>query len=48
MEEIRYRLNRKKNIAVFEIDTSGPVNTIGEQFIADLVKATEKANSDGV
>ena len=48
MEEIRYRLNRKKNIAVFEIDTSGPVNTIGEQFIADLVKTTEKANSDGV
>jgi 3-hydroxyacyl-CoA dehydrogenase/enoyl-CoA hydratase/3-hydroxybutyryl-CoA epimerase len=48
MEELRYRLDRKKNIAVFEIDTSGPVNTIGEQFIADLVKATEKANSDGV
>lgn len=48
MQEIRYKIDREKNIAIFEIDTAGPVNTIGEQFIAELGKATERANSDGV
>jgi len=48
VEQIRYRIERDKKIAIFEIDTPGPVNTIGEQLIADLGKATEKARCDGV
>ncbi|RLB24992.1 MAG: hypothetical protein DRG66_08480 [Deltaproteobacteria bacterium] len=48
MQELRYKIDGGKSIAVFEIDTPGPVNAIGEQFITDLGKATEKANSDGV
>lgn len=48
MEEIRYRIEGDTNIAIFEIDTPGPVNTIGERLIADLGKATERARGDGV
>jgi len=48
VEQIRYRIERDKKIAIFEIDTPGPVNTIGERLIADLGKATEQARADGV
>jgi len=48
MQEVKYRIDKEKNIALFEIDTSGPVNTIGEQFISDLGKATERAVRDEV
>jgi len=48
MDEVRYRIERDTNIAVFEIDTPGPVNTIGERFITDLGKAAEQARTDGV
>jgi len=48
MEQIRYRIERDKKIAIFEIDTPGPVNTIGEQLIADLGKAADQARCDGV
>ena len=48
MQEVRYKIDRDKNIAIFELDTAGSVNTIGEQFITDLGKATERANIDGV
>ena len=36
MQEIRYLLDRMKNIASIEIDTAGPVNTIGEKIINEL------------
>ena len=48
MQELRYKIDREKGIAIFEIDIAGPVNTIGEQFIAELGEATEKAKSDRV
>ncbi|MBW1690327.1 MAG: enoyl-CoA hydratase/isomerase family protein [Deltaproteobacteria bacterium] len=48
MEEIRYRIEPEVNIAIFEIDTPGPVNTIGQRLIADLLKATQRARDDGV
>jgi 3-hydroxyacyl-CoA dehydrogenase/enoyl-CoA hydratase/3-hydroxybutyryl-CoA epimerase len=48
MREIRYLLDRKKNIASIEIDTTGPVNTIGETVIRELASATQRANKDGV
>jgi enoyl-CoA hydratase/carnithine racemase len=48
VQELRYKIDREKSVAVFEIDTAGPVNTIGEQFIAELGEATEKAKSDKV
>lgn len=48
MPEVIYRLDPVKNIATFLIDTAGPVNTIGDQFIKDLAAATEKANRDNV
>jgi 3-hydroxyacyl-CoA dehydrogenase/enoyl-CoA hydratase/3-hydroxybutyryl-CoA epimerase len=47
MQEIRYRLDRKSAIATLEIDTAGPVNTVGGQFISDLADATRRANQDG-
>lgn len=48
MREIRYLLDRMKNIAAIEIDTAGPVNTIGETLINDLAAVTRRANRDGV
>jgi 3-hydroxyacyl-CoA dehydrogenase/enoyl-CoA hydratase/3-hydroxybutyryl-CoA epimerase len=46
MAEVTYSLDPNSKIATFVIDTAGPVNTIGEKFISDLEKATEKANAD--
>jgi 3-hydroxyacyl-CoA dehydrogenase / enoyl-CoA hydratase / 3-hydroxybutyryl-CoA epimerase len=48
VDQIKYRIERDKKIAIFEIDTPGPVNTIGQQFIADLGKAAEQAWCDSV
>jgi 3-hydroxyacyl-CoA dehydrogenase/enoyl-CoA hydratase/3-hydroxybutyryl-CoA epimerase len=48
VEEIRYGIEHDRNIAIFEIDTPGSINTIGERLIADLGKATQMAQSDGV
>jgi 3-hydroxyacyl-CoA dehydrogenase/enoyl-CoA hydratase/3-hydroxybutyryl-CoA epimerase len=48
VQELRYKIDRETRVAIFEIDTAGPVNTIGEQFILDLGEATEKAKSDRV
>ena len=35
-------------IATFTIDTAGPVNTVGQAFVADLERATARALSDEV
>jgi len=48
VQELRYKIDKEKGIAIFEIDTAGPVNTIGEQFITELGEATERAHSDRV
>ncbi|MGW8187993.1 MAG: enoyl-CoA hydratase/isomerase family protein, partial [Desulfobacterales bacterium] len=48
MQEVRYLLDRNKNIASIEIDTIGPVNTIAETVINELAAATQRANKDGV
>jgi len=48
VQELRYKIDRGKGVAIFEIDTPDSVNTIGEQFIKDLGEATEKAKSDRV
>lgn len=47
MSEVKYIPDQKSKVATFVIDTAGPVNTIGRQFIADLEKATESARTDG-
>jgi 3-hydroxyacyl-CoA dehydrogenase/enoyl-CoA hydratase/3-hydroxybutyryl-CoA epimerase len=48
VQELRYKIDRETSVAIFEIDTAGPVNTIGEQFITELGEATERAKSDKV
>ncbi|MBI5568702.1 MAG: enoyl-CoA hydratase/isomerase family protein [Desulfomonile tiedjei] len=48
MPEVTYSLDRSSGMATFVIDTAGPVNTIGQQFLADLERATAQANRDGV
>ncbi|KPJ75359.1 MAG: hypothetical protein AMJ54_15210 [Deltaproteobacteria bacterium SG8_13] len=45
-QSIRYRFDRIKGIASLEIDTAGPVNAIGAQFIADLAAAAIRAKKD--
>lgn len=47
MSEIRYRRDERTGVATFEIDTAGPVNTIGAELIADLHAATQRANREG-
>jgi 3-hydroxyacyl-CoA dehydrogenase/enoyl-CoA hydratase/3-hydroxybutyryl-CoA epimerase len=48
MRDIRYRLDNKSGIATLVIDTAGPVNSIGGQFIDDLAVATESAYKDKI
>ncbi|MBM3302533.1 MAG: enoyl-CoA hydratase/isomerase family protein, partial [Deltaproteobacteria bacterium] len=48
MSEVTYDLDRSSRIATFTIDTAGPVNTVGQRFIADLERATAIAVSDNV
>ena len=47
MKQIRYSFDAQSGIALFEIDTPGPVNTIGAQLITDLGGAAERATADG-
>ncbi len=46
MREVTYTLDKASNMATMLIDTAGPVNTIGQQFITDLEKATGRAQVD--
>ncbi|BBO68046.1 fatty oxidation complex subunit alpha [Desulfosarcina alkanivorans] len=48
MPEVKYQIDSDTKIATFVIDSAGPVNTIGEQFIKDLAAATKMANRDNV
>jgi 3-hydroxyacyl-CoA dehydrogenase / enoyl-CoA hydratase / 3-hydroxybutyryl-CoA epimerase len=48
MSEVAYTLDQSSRIATFTIDTAGPVNTVGQAFVADLERATAKALSDEV
>ena len=48
MSEVAYTLDQSSRIATFTIDTAGPVNTVGQAFVADLERATGKALSDEV
>jgi 3-hydroxyacyl-CoA dehydrogenase/enoyl-CoA hydratase/3-hydroxybutyryl-CoA epimerase len=47
MPEVTYHLNTDTNIASLVIDTAGPLNTIGRQFVTDLERAVEQASQDG-
>ncbi|MBI5250120.1 MAG: enoyl-CoA hydratase/isomerase family protein [Desulfomonile tiedjei] len=48
MPEVAYLLDQASNVATFVIDTAGPVNTIGQQFVTDLEKSSARAVRDGV
>ena len=48
MSEVTYRLDEQSQVATFTIDTAGPVNTIGQQFLTDLEKAVNRAKEDRV
>ena len=48
MYEVAYTLDRSSGIATFTIDTAGPVNTVGQAFVADLERATARALADEV
>src|SRR5208283_4111890 len=48
MSEVAYTLDNSSKIATFTIDTAGPVNTVGQVFVADLECATASALSDEV
>ncbi|MHB8202515.1 MAG: 3-hydroxyacyl-CoA dehydrogenase NAD-binding domain-containing protein [Desulfomonilaceae bacterium] len=48
MSEVTYRLDQSSKIAIFVINTAGPVNTIGQRFLADMEMAIERARLDDV
>ncbi len=48
MSEITYSLNQLTKVAKLVIDTAGPVNTIGQVFLADLERAIDRAILDEV
>jgi len=48
MSEVEYILDRESMVATLIIDTAGPVNTIGQIFMADMEKALNRANKDKV
>jgi len=48
MSEVSYTLDQDSRVATLIIDTAGPVNTIGQRFIADLERATARANQERV
>ena len=48
MSEVTYRLDQSSKIATFVINTAGPVNTIGQRFLADMEMAIERARLDDV
>jgi 3-hydroxyacyl-CoA dehydrogenase/enoyl-CoA hydratase/3-hydroxybutyryl-CoA epimerase len=47
MSELTYRLDDRTRIATFEIDTPGPVNTIGAGLIGEMHAAIARANREG-
>lgn len=46
MTEITYTLDQESNTVRLTIDTAGTVNTIGQEFIADLERCGERAIAD--
>ncbi len=48
MTEVAYTLDHSSRIATFTIDTAGPVNSVGQAFVADLEQATASALADEV
>lgn len=48
MGSIKYIFNEQTQVASFVMNCPGPVNTIGQDFIADLERATIKADKDNV
>ncbi len=48
MPEVLYSLDTTIRLATLTIDTAGPVNTIGAQFVTDLGRAWRHAEQDGV
>jgi len=48
MPEVKYHLDTESRVARFVIDTAGPVNSIGQQFMTDMEKATLQAHRDNV
>jgi 3-hydroxyacyl-CoA dehydrogenase / enoyl-CoA hydratase / 3-hydroxybutyryl-CoA epimerase len=48
MSEIKYSLDQLTMVAKLVIDTAGPVNTIGQVFLADLERAIDRAILDNV
>jgi 3-hydroxyacyl-CoA dehydrogenase / enoyl-CoA hydratase / 3-hydroxybutyryl-CoA epimerase len=48
MPEVSYELDHSTKVATMAIDTDGPVNTIGTQFLADLERAVASAKNDNV
>jgi 3-hydroxyacyl-CoA dehydrogenase / enoyl-CoA hydratase / 3-hydroxybutyryl-CoA epimerase len=48
MTEVSYSLDRDSRVATLTVDTAGPVNTIGQQFVTDLEKASSRALEDEV
>ncbi|MBW2260742.1 MAG: enoyl-CoA hydratase/isomerase family protein [Deltaproteobacteria bacterium] len=47
MQELTYTIDERTGIATLEIDTPGPVNTIGSRLITELDRGVERARSDG-
>ncbi|MBN1771118.1 MAG: enoyl-CoA hydratase/isomerase family protein [Deltaproteobacteria bacterium] len=47
MSELTYRRDERTGIATFELDTPGPVNTIGAGLIGELYAAVVRANREG-
>ena len=46
MPEVKYHLDRDSMIATMAINTAGPVNTIGRQFLSELETAVARAGQD--
>jgi 3-hydroxyacyl-CoA dehydrogenase / enoyl-CoA hydratase / 3-hydroxybutyryl-CoA epimerase len=46
MSEVVYALDRDSGVATLIIDTAGPVNSIGQAFLADLERAIVRAGAD--
>ncbi|MFA6222206.1 MAG: 3-hydroxyacyl-CoA dehydrogenase NAD-binding domain-containing protein [Desulfomonilaceae bacterium] len=48
MSEVTYSLDQLTRVATLVIDTAGPVNTIGQIFLADLERAIDRSILDKV
>ncbi|MBI5486964.1 MAG: enoyl-CoA hydratase/isomerase family protein [Deltaproteobacteria bacterium] len=47
MSELRYERDGASGLVTITIDTAGPVNAIGGEFVAELFAAVERAAADG-